>query len=232
MKKLLSIVTALLTFAIHSAAQEAPAGEKQEEKPIRLRILCPTALSEDHTLTLASKKEDGSWLHLDEVTLRSPYISQWLSAKQGPLFLGTPSGDDFTINCKFEYPASANDVVVVLLADPSTGKYRPDVINPAKLKFSKGSSLLVNYSTLDSAVILGENKYRIKPGARLITKPIPEENGMYRMVMGHTTPDNKITAFYDRAQTYNDQAREFVLLFPDPARNSIRVFIIPEFNSL
>jgi hypothetical protein len=130
---------------------------------------------------------------------------------------------------QFTYPAETRRLLAVLLPDPAKKVYKVDVVDPGKLNFSKGSALLVNYSRLPGAVILGSLKTTIKPGGRKVVKPVPEENGMYRMLVAYSGGDKNLVPCYDRYVSSNPEARDTIFLLPDPVMG-LKVFSLSEFG--
>ena len=107
--------------------------------------------------------------------------------------------------------------------------YSADVIDPGKLNFIKGSTLVVNYSALPGAVVLGAARTSIKSGERLILKPKPDANGMYRMMAAYSDSNKELVPCYDRYVSSNEEARDIILLLPDPTLG-LKVFSLSEFG--
>lgn len=213
-------------------ALPTPASAQSAEKKsdaTQLRIFCVASLVEDQEIILASRDKSGVWQEHSTVKLRSPFVSEWLPAKAGDLHLALRSATGLTSICQFTYPADAQRVLVVLLPDSEKEIYRADVINPAKLKFAKGSILLANYGRTTATVMLGARRAIVKSGERAVVKAAPEANGMFRMLVAYTGKADELIPCYDRYIPNNDDTRDLVLLLPDPVLG-LRVFSFPEFG--
>jgi hypothetical protein len=220
----------LITFSVHGEPEVLPGVKSDVKKPAHsLRILCVSSLKESEELILASQDENGAWHEFSTIKLRSSFITDWLPAATGQLHLAVKTGDAFTSKCRFTYPEGASKPVVVLLPDVQKQVYLADVIDPSKLQFAKGSTLLINYSPLPGAVMLGTQRLTVKPGERIVSKPVAEANGMFRMLVAYADKSQKIIPCYDRYLPVNPEARDFLLLFPDPA-NGLRVYDLAEFG--
>ncbi len=178
---------------------------------------------------LASRGDAGQWHEHASLTLRSALISGWLPAGGGELHLARRDPARLRSICSFTFPADARRALVVLIPDAVTKGYRADVVDPAKLKFVKGSTLLVNYSSLDGAVVLGSFRTRVKPGERKILKPEPEPNGMYRIMAADAADNKELVPCYDRYVSSNRDARDVLFLLPD-STPGLRVFSLSEFG--
>lgn len=207
----------------------ADANPKEQARKPQLRFVCVSSLSEDQEVILASQDEKGAWQEYGSLKLRSSLITEWLPAHTGELHLALRVTDGLKSIGRFTYPEGAQRALAVLLPDPVKKTYRADVIDPAKLKFIKGSALLINYSPLPGAVILGSLKTRVKPGERLIVKPEPEANGMYRMMVAYAEEKEKLVPCYDRYVSSNQDARDIIFLLPDPTLG-LKVFSLSEFG--
>src|SRR6478672_3250214 len=201
--------------------------ESKESTP-QLRIICVSSLVENQDVVLASRDDKGAWQEHANVKLRSSFISDWLPAHTGELHLALRGEGELQSICKFVYPDDAKRVMLVLLPDPVKKTYMGDVINPAKLKFAKGSTLLVNYSPMNASIMLGSVKTSVKPGERVIVKPVPDKNGMFRMLVAYTNENKQLVPCYDRYISNNEESRDLLLLLPDPTLG-LRVYSLPEF---
>jgi hypothetical protein len=225
--KLACLLPGVLAIAMPSPAR-GQAAEKKDSAP-QLRIICVASLSEDQEVILASRDEKGVWQEYRTLKLRSPFITDWIPAKTGELHLALRGSKELVSICRFTYPNDAQRALLVLLADSAKQGYLSDVINPAKMKFAKGSTLLVNYSATSGTVMLGSRRASFKPGEHLIVKPEPEANGMFRMLVAYTGKANELVPCHDRYVPYSDKSRDLLLLFPDPVLR-LRTFSLPEFG--
>lgn len=224
--KLAGFFLGLLSFL---AVQQLHAQRAQKEGNTQLRVICVGSLADEQEVILASRGDDGTWTEHSTLKLRPAFISAWLPARAGQLHLAIRAGGELQSIGSFTYPSNTKRALAVLLPDPVKQTYSADVIEPAKLKFTKGSTLLVNYSSLPGAVILGALKTQVKSGERLIVKPQPEANGMYRMMVAYTDDKKALVPCYDRYISSNEDARDIVLLLPDPTLG-LKVFSLSEFG--
>ena len=230
-KKLPALLIGLLAFAIDrpiNAQEVSPPPKEQESKP-QLRVICVASLTDDQEVILASHAENGTWQEHATLKLRSSFISDWLPAHPGELDLALREGDKLNSICHFTYPEGAKRAIVVLAPDQAKMIYRSDVIDTGKLKFVKGSTLVINYSPLSGAVILGSLKTSVKPGERIIVKAQPDANGMYRMMAAYANANKELVPCYDRYVSSNPDARDILFLLPDPTLG-LKVFSLSEFG--
>jgi hypothetical protein len=226
---LLKISAILLGSLTCAVAQTDPAPSEEKESKPQLRFICVSSLSEDQETILASRDKEGNWREHGTFKLRSSFISGWMPAHSGELHLALRGAGELKSICHFTCPEGTKRVLVVLLPDTAKTTYHADVINPGKLKFIRGSTLMVNYSPLPGAVVLGSVKTRIKSGERLIVKPQPDANGMYRMMVAYSDPAKKLVPCYDRYVSSNKEARDIIFLLPDRVLG-LKVFSLSEFG--
>ena len=224
--KISAILLGSLTLAV-AQADQAPPGKK-ESKP-QLRIICVASLSEDQETILASRDDEGNWREHRTFKLRSSFITDWMPADSGELHLALRNAGELKSICRFTCPAATKRILVVLLPNTLKKTYSADVIDPGKLNFIKGSTLVVNYSALPGAVVLGAARTSIKSGERLILKPKPDANGMYRMMAAYSDSNKELVPCYDRYVSSNEEARDIILLLPDPTLG-LKVFSLSEFG--
>jgi hypothetical protein len=217
-------------FTPPALSQQPAAPTPKPEAKSGLRFICVSSLAEEQQVVLASRNEDGEWLELGVVELRSSFVTNWLPTKPGELHLALREGGALKSICKFD-PGSARRALVVLIADPQEKSYKANVIDPEKLAFAKGSVLVINYSRLPGMVLLGSKKVSLNPGQREVAKPMPEANGMYRLMAAYVDPDKKIVPCYDRYVPANPESRDLLLLFPDP-KLGLKVFSLPMFGEM
>ena len=58
----------------------------------------------------------------------------------------------------------------------------------------------------------------------------PDDNGMFRMLLGYLDTEGKPVSCYDRYVSYNKESRDFLLLFPDARQPGFAVFSLAEFG--
>lgn len=228
-RPLLKFAVLLFGLLVPTMGQEPDANPKKQEAKPQLRFICVSSLSEDQEVILASRDEKNTWQEYGTIKLRSSLITDWLPAHTGELHIALRAGGELQSICRFIYPAGSKRALAVLLPGPLKKTYRADVIDPAKLRFVKGSALLVNYSPLNGLVMLGATKTQIKPGERRIIKPSPDANGMYRMLVGYSDAEKTLVPCYDRYVGSNNDARDIIFLLPDPTLG-LKVFSLSEFG--
>jgi hypothetical protein len=225
----LNVALVLLGSLTFAASETDPTPSENKEAKPQLRIVCVSSQSEDQEVILASRDENAAWQEHGAIKLRSSLITEWLPAHAGELHLALRGAGELQSICRFTYPEGAKRALVVLLNDPVKKTYTADIIDPGKLKFIKGATLLVNYSPLPGAVVLGSLKTRIKPGERMTIKPEPDANGMYRMMVAYADETKELIPCYDRYVSSNYEARDILLLLPD-ATLGLKVFSLSEFG--
>lgn len=231
LRPILNFAVILLGLWLPAMAQEPDAAPKEREEKILLRFVCVSSLAKEQEVVLASRNEKGDWLELSPVGLRPSFITEWLPAATGELHLALREAGGLKSICKFTYPASARRALVVLVADRKKKVYRPVVIDPQKMEFSKGSVLVVNFSTRPGMVLLGSKKILVKSGQRVVAKPSLDSNGMYRMMVAYAGDNKEAVPCYDRFIPGNPDSRDMMFLFPDPTLG-FRVFSLPMFGDL
>jgi hypothetical protein len=199
---------AILSFGLLLPApgQQPAADPKKEEGRMRVRFICVSSLENEQELVLASHNDKGEWQELGKVKLRPSFIMDWVPAGAGELHLAIREAEGLKSVCQFKYPTAAPRALVVLIADTQNKVYRASVMNPAELQFTKGSVLLINFSSLPGMVLLGSKKVTVNSGQRVVAKPALETNGMYRMMVAYLDPDKKTghatTAIFPVIQTH------------------------------
>lgn len=225
----LKLAALFLSMLLPALGQEPGANPKAREGETQLRFVCVSSLGEQQEVVLASKDDQGQWMERGTVELRSSFITAWMPAAVGKLHLALREGDTLKSICEFNYPASARRALVILIADPQKNIYKADVVDPAILKFEKGSLLIVNFSSQPGVVLLGSEKVSVNPGKRVVAKPALEANGMYRMLLAYLDPERNVVPCYDRYTSGNPDSRKVLFLFPDPTLG-LRVFSLPIFG--
>jgi hypothetical protein len=219
---------ALLLFPL--TAQEAPAETGKPERKPHLRFLCVTALKENQEVVLATRDEKGDWQEHATFTLKSSFITESYTVKQGELHLALREEGALKSIGTFTYPADSHQLLVLLAADLTKNIYRAKVIDPEKQKFEKGSVLVVNLSTQTGIVILGTGKKTVNAGAQEVVKPVVEANGMYRLLVAHLDAEQKPIPCYDRYVPNNPDSRDVLFLLND-ANTGLKVFSLPIFGA-
>lgn len=232
---LLSLVGcfALLFAAITPPAHAQQAETKAEEKKNipQVRLICVSAIAEDQEVTVASRDETGQWKELGSAQIRSSFITDWIPAQAGELHLAVKDKDTLRSLGKFTFPADCRRALVVLLPAADKTSYSSFVVDPEKLAFSKGSVLAVNFSKQNGYLLLGTTKVTVGSGQRVVAKPTPEENGMYRFMVAYQDQENRPVACYDRYLPVSTDSRDLLFLFPDPVQG-LKVMSLPLFGDL
>ena len=194
-----------------------------------MRILCVSCLTENEKLVVASKNEEGEWIEHEEFELRSSFITSWMKAAEGNVYLARRGVNGLVSICSLKIPDSTGRFVVILLPDTAKKVYYANVINPEKLEFRKGMSLVTNYSKLPALVMLGKKRTEVMPGKQVTARAVAGKDGMYRMLVGYQDESKELIPCYDRYVSANPDARDFLLLFPD-ATTGLKVFSLSEFG--
>ncbi len=222
----------VLSFGLLMPVMGQVSATKPDEKSApKFRFICVSILAGEQEVVLASRDDKGGWLEHGTVKLRSSFISDWQPAKAVQMHLALREVDTLRSICQFNYPVGTRRAFVTLIADPQKKVYRADVIDPEKLKFAKGSILVVNFSSQPGMVLLGTKKVSVRPGERAVVAPALEANGMYRLMVAYQDADKKPVPCYDRYIPGNSDSRDMLFLFPD-ATLGLRVFSLPMFGDM
>jgi hypothetical protein len=226
----LKLAVLFFGLLLPALAQEPAATPNEEDAKPQLRFICISSLADEQEVVLASKDDKGEWLELGKVKLRSSFITEGVPAKSGELHLALREEGTLKSIGKFNLGA-ARRALVVLIADPPKKSYMASVIDPEKLAFSKGSVLVINFSSLPGMVLLGSKKLAVNPGQREVAKPTLESNGMYRMLVAFLDPNKQTVPCYDRYIPGNPNSRDLLFLLPDPT-HGLKVFSLPVFGEM
>jgi hypothetical protein len=116
----------------------------------------------------------------------------------------------------FTIPQGLKRAILVMLPDLEKQIYRIQVIDPEKAGFKRGQAMIINYAKLQAAVQLGKEAFIVAPGSQAVHPISPNEDGMYRLLVGHMDKDKKIVPCFDRFVSSNPDTRKLIFLFPDP----------------
>ena len=222
---------ALLGALILSASAQPAATTTEEKKnQAKLRLICVSSLEPEHEVKIASRNDQGEWLEIGKTGIRSSFVSDWLPAKPGELHLTTPGANGPQSICTFTYPETTRRALVVMIADPTKKTYQAVVYDPEKLDFAKGSVLIVNFSQRPGMVVLGTKKIAVTSGNQSVVKPIPDNNGMYRLMVAYEDANKKPVPCYDRYVQSNPDSRDLLFLIPD-ASLGLKAFSLPIFGT-
>ncbi|MFK7851827.1 MAG: hypothetical protein AB8D78_12700 [Akkermansiaceae bacterium] len=202
---------------------------KDKDSGTLIRILCVRSLIENDQIILATKTEDGDWREHEELTLRSPFITDWTKVPKGTVHLTRKAGEQLTSVGSFNTAQNLKRAILVLRPDQKENMYRATKIDPKKLDFANGKALVINYSKTPAIVKLGGKQFSVKPGQKIVERMQTEDDRMFRMLVGYRDESQKIIPCYDRYVSGNPKTRKFLLLFPDPS-SRIRVFSLSEFG--
>ncbi len=218
----------ILATTISNAQGET--GAKRKETGTMVRMLCVQSLTgDDKEVILATKTKDGKWKEHGKVTLRSPFISQWIQIPKGTTHLLRKQGKGMISLGSFKSGKKLHRAILVLMPDTTKKTYRINVINPEQLKFQKGKALILNYSKIIAVVKLGGKQKVVKPGQMRVVNIVANKDNMYRLLVSYVNKDKKVVACYDRFVSSNPKTRKFLLLFPD-THAGLRVFSLSEFG--
>ncbi len=218
----------ILATTISNAQGET--GAKRKETGTMVRMLCVQSLTgDDKEVILATKTKDGKWKEHGKVTLRSPFISQWIQIPKGTTHLLRKQGKGMISLGSFKSGKKLHRAILVLLPDTTKKTYRINVINPEQHQFKKGKALILNYSKTLAVVKLEGKQKMVKPGQMLVENITANKDNMYRLLVSYVNKDKKTVACYDRFVSSNPKTRKFLLLFPD-THTGLRVFSLSEFG--
>ena len=224
----LLLVTVCLPRVFAQDAVESPAPDDEKNKP-KVRLICVTSLAGEKPITLAVKDKEDKWVELGKTDIRGSFVTDWLPAQAGPIFLTRKEGETLQPLGQFQYPSGAKRALVLLLADEAKKIYRTNVVNPEEMNFRKGSLLIVNFSQANAVVLLGSKKVNVNAGQKQVAEPALDENGMYRTLVAYIDNDKQPVPCYDRFVPGSPDSRDMLFLFPD-ATSGLRVFSLPMFG--
>jgi len=197
----------------------------------RIRMVFLSTPAKAETLILATPGKEGTWTEHGEVLARDSFITRWCAVPAGPLHLARRTADGLVSTGRFTVPAGTRSLLAVVAAGPEGNNHTFKLIDPATKRFSKGTTLLINFSDKKALVALGKTQVTVDPQATVVARPVPEENGMCRLIAGYRNPDGQMIACYDRYVSTNPEAREFLFLLPD-AHVGLKVLCLPEFGAI
>lgn len=218
----------LLLTVFACVAIASPARLDAESAP-KLRLIFLSSLIENDGLVIATPGKEGEWIEHGELKARSSFISEWIEVRAGELHLARRTPEGLDSKGRFVFPQGARSALAVVVSDPDTQTYRGRVIDPAKHRFELGSCLLMNLSEKKAMVVLGKTRITVEAGAMQVTKATPEENGMYRMMVGYNDTEDELIVCYDRYVADNPKSRDFLFLISDSSLG-LRVLSLPEFG--
>jgi len=221
---------AFIAAAAPLAAQPARPDRPGDSGP-KVRIVFLSTLAKPEKLILASPDKEGTWTEHGEVVARDSFITQWCAVPAGPLHLTRRTPDGLVSTGRFTVPAGTRSLLAVAAADPDGNGHSFKLIDPATERFSNGATLLINFSDKKALVALGKTRVTVDPQATIVARPVPEDNGMCRLMAGYRNPDGQMIACYDRYVSTNPEAREFLFLLPD-AHVGLKVLCLPEFGAV
>ena len=225
-------ILATLSLTESSHAQAEPTPEKKKEGAM-VRIVCVQSLSgnQDEEITLAKETEEGKWIELGDLSLRSPSITDWVRVPAGLNHVVRKEAKEFISLGSFTISPTTTGAVLILLPDLVKKTYRIQLIEPSKLEFRKGKALIVNYSNIVAMVNIGEKTKTVAPGQQLVETIKPNANGMHSMLIAYQDKDKNIIPCYDRLVSANPNTRKFILLLPD-VNTGLRAMSLSEFDPL
>lgn len=224
----LATLTAMLSTELCEAQTETTPEKKDEG--VMIRMLCVQSLTGDEEdAVLATKTEDGKWIERGKVTLRSPFISEWFRVSPGTTHLTRKVGQEIKSFGSFPVPPNVKRLVIILVPDTKNNTYRAQVIDPGNLGFRKGKALVLNYGNVPAMVKIGKNQITVPQGKQIVADIDANEDGMYRLLVGHLDKDRNIVPCYDKFVSSDRRTRKFILLFPDP-HSGLRAMTLSEFG--
>lgn len=216
----------------HATMAQEPAAKTDEKKnKPQVLLICVEAITEDQDVVLASRDDTGRWTALGSATIRSSFITEWIPVQAGELHIAVKEKESLRSMGKFTFPADCRRALAVLLPAADKASYSAFAVDPEKLAFTKGSVLAMNFSKQNGYLLLGTTKVTVASGQRIVAKPTAEENGMYRFMVAYQDAENRPVACYDRYLPINNDSRDLLFLFPDPAQG-LKVMSLPMFGEL
>lgn len=203
-----TLFTALLLPSI-GLSQDA-----KHEHP-QLRIVCISSLTKDQKVILASRDDEGKWQEHATATLRSSLITDWLPAQAGELHITVREEGTLRSICQFAYPADSRHALAVLTENPEEKSYEAHLVDPEQARFVKGSVMIFNFTADTGSVFLGAGEKSVEAGEKLIVKPTPDDNGMYRMTASYLDADGEPKSCFDRYVSNSPNSRKMLFLLPD-----------------
>lgn len=225
----LAILATILLSATGIAQTDGSLEKKKEEGPM-IRVLCIQTLTEnEEQAVLATKTEDDKWIEHGSITLRTPFISEWLRVSPGMTHLARKEGGEIKSFGSFFIPPNGKRLVVILVPDKKNNIYRTQTVDPGSLGFSRGKALVLNYGQVPALVKLGRKQISVPVGKQIVMDVDGNEDGMYRLLVGHQDKDGKIIPCYDKFVSSKANTRKFILLFPKSG-SGLRAMTISEFG--
>lgn len=211
-------------------SEPAPDAPEQKDKGPMVRLFCVRTLTGDEEeAVLATKTEDGNWIEHGDLTLRTPFITEWFRVRGGITHLIRKEGTGIKSYGSFSISPQSERSIVILVPDKTNNTYRAQVIDPGNLGFKKGKALLINYGNVPAMVKIANQALIVSPGKQVVTGIDADKDGMFRLMIGHQDKEKNVVLCYDKSLSSNSQARKFILLFP--GRNSgLRAMTFSEFG--
>lgn len=252
---LATAITLLVPLFTTAVTRSAPA----DDNTVMLRIVCLRAPADGHELTLAWRDEDGEGHVLGTVSLRSEFISEWMTVRAGEVHLMRANAEDLTSVGLIDVPANARRVVALLFWEQheqtpeeafhneavkgenaadgqdvegqahEDGAYLAEVVNPAEKNAVPGKVVTVNLGPDPLVVVLGGDKHTVEPGDVLAETPVPSEGNMYQRQVFRQDPEGHLEALYDRYVATRGDAREWMGIVPHSTLG-IEILSITEFG--
>ncbi len=143
------IATILFAMSISMACgQETAVPKKKESKPL-LRIFCVRSLVENQKVIIASKMEKGKWKEHKEISLRSPFITDWIEISQGVFHLTKRQGETLVSLGSFTISPKMKCAILVLRPRPNNKSYVINLVDPTQLDFRSGKALVDGFDLLE-----------------------------------------------------------------------------------
>ena len=225
--RLFLLVIHVLAFGQQGAMAQADEGNKSKQLIRLIFLSCPKDTGE---LKLVSKNEDETWVVHHELKPRSPFISDWIEVPAGSLFLAEQHNEKTSSVGVITLRPGIPRAIALLKPSGKGRTYTVEILDPSKLDFKQGTTLVANFSQRTTGVTLGTNKLSLKPGECKVMEPAAESNGMYRAMVGYIDDEGRQLLTYDRYVKRSDQGRQFLLLMPDELQG-LRVFPLVDFGS-
>lgn len=225
------VVTLFAAMPSLALAQSSASKAKKGKSKPQLRLICAAVLSEDQDVILASRDKEQKWLELSTTNIRSSFVTDWLPASVGELHVALREEKELKSICHFQYPEDAKSALVMLIPNAEKSAFDAKVIDPKKIDFVVGSTLIVNFSSHTGVVQLGTTEQKVEAGQQVVAKPTVEENGMFQMQVSYLDADGKSQLRFDSYVSGKPDSRSVLFLVPDP-ESGLRALSVPLFGKL
>lgn len=219
---------AFVTAVFICLGSQAAHAQTTESTPM-VRLICAGGLGEAQEVVLATKSENAGWKEVAKTELRDPMVSNWLPSQYGEIHLLRQKNGKAESFGHFTHAEGIRRAVVILTANEEAKICRAVVLDPEKLGFKEGTTVIINASKMTGTATLGTETVTVEAGKNLLAKPAPDETGGYRVMVESPGAQGTKQVCYDRYTTGIPNARNIIVLLPDP-NVTLRVTSLSEFG--